>query len=85
MESVTIKIDENLAKRLNQTMTSKGYSTKTEFIREAIRNKLEIDEQEKLIKEFMQFKGKSKTKTTNAENKITREKIAKQIAKEFRL
>lgn len=85
MESVTIKIDENLSKRLNETMSSKGYSTKTEFIREAIRDKLEIYEQELVINEFLKSKGKSKSHTTYEHNKKTRDEVINKITKEFNL
>jgi metal-responsive CopG/Arc/MetJ family transcriptional regulator len=83
MESVTIKIEENLSKRMSQFMNLKGYATKTEFIREAIRDKLDQAEQKQLVKKFMKFKGKSNMKTTYEQNKKTREKVALQIAKEF--
>jgi Arc/MetJ-type ribon-helix-helix transcriptional regulator len=83
MESVTIKVEETMSKRMAQSMRKRGYSTKTEFIREAIRDKLEVDEHDQLIKEFMRFRGKSKKKTTNAVNKKVREDVAKQIAKEY--
>jgi Arc/MetJ-type ribon-helix-helix transcriptional regulator len=83
MESITIKIEENIAKKINESIKLNGYSTKTEFIREAIRDKLEKHEKEILIKEFLKFKGKSNTKTNYGDNKKTREEVSKQLAKEF--
>jgi Arc/MetJ-type ribon-helix-helix transcriptional regulator len=83
MESVTIKVEESMSQRMGQSMKKKGYGTKTEFIREAIRDKLERDEREELLKAFMKFKGKAKRKTTNAENKRTRDLVARELAKEF--
>ena len=39
MESITIKVEDDLAREINKAMKLL-YSTKTEFIREAIRDKL---------------------------------------------
>ena len=83
MESVTIKIERSLSDRINKSMNIKGYSTKTELIREAIRDKLEQDEKNILIKEFISFKGKSTVKTSDAQNRKVRDEVAKEIAKEF--
>ena len=83
MESVTIKVEDTMIKRMDQAMKTRSYSTKTEFIREAIRDKLESDEHELLIREFMKFRGKAKKNTTYAENKKTREDVGRQIAKEY--
>jgi Arc/MetJ-type ribon-helix-helix transcriptional regulator len=82
METICIKIEDNLLGRINQDMEERGYTTKTEFIREAIRKKLEDDEREKLIKEFLKFKGKSPRKTTDEERAKTREKVFLEMAKE---
>ena len=75
-------MDDNLLDKMSQGMKISGYSTKTEFIREAIRKKLENDEKERLIKEFIKFKGKAKKKTTYEENKQTREKVLLEMARE---
>lgn len=40
MKSVSLKLDSALAKEIGSAMKSAHYSTKTEFIREAIRDKL---------------------------------------------
>ncbi|MFH1649687.1 MAG: hypothetical protein ABIA93_04005 [Candidatus Woesearchaeota archaeon] len=83
MESVTIKLDNALLRRMGSSMAVQGYSTKTEFIREAIRDKLDSDDREKLIKEFMKFRGKAKVKTTYAENRKVREEVGREIMREF--
>ena len=62
-------------------MKVKGYSTKTEFIREAIRDKLERDEKNSLVKEFMSLRGKSPLKTSDSQNKKIREEVAKEVAR----
>ena len=82
METVCVKLEESLLTRMDKQMKEAGYSTKTEFIREAIRIKLEEDEQEKLIKEFLTFKGKAQKETTYQENKKTREAVVLELARE---
>jgi len=83
MESVTIKIERSLSDRINKSMRVKGYSTKTEFIREAIRDKLEMDEKNMLIKEFITLRGKASVKTNDTQNKKVREEAAKELAREL--
>ncbi len=75
-------MEDSFLKRLNTNMKNKGYSTKTEFIREALREKLEADERELLITEFMKFKGKAKKSTTPTERAATREKAFITLARE---
>ncbi len=48
MESITIKVEDNLAKEIAKAMDP-YYSTKTEFIREAIRDKLKNIKREKSL------------------------------------
>ena len=82
MEAICIKMEDGLLEKMNKSIQENGYATKTEFIREAIREKLEDDERERLIKEFLKFKGKAKKKTTYEENKKTREKVLLEMARE---
>ncbi|MFC1733266.1 ribbon-helix-helix domain-containing protein [candidate division KSB1 bacterium] len=82
MESITIKVDKNMGKRIEQAMKS-GYSTKTEFIRDAIRDKLENMNRDELIKEFMKLKGRFKGRTTLSEDRKIREEVSKELEKEL--
>ncbi|MBT4824757.1 hypothetical protein HN695_04190 [Candidatus Woesearchaeota archaeon] len=80
MESITIKVEERFAKQIEKAMKP-NYSTKTEFIREAIRDKLmfikrhEIDE--KILKNF----GKSPVKTPLWKDRVIREQVFKEFIK----
>lgn len=56
MESVTIKIEENLFKRMNNLNKIKSYGTKTELIRDAIRDKLNELDREDLVREFLKLR-----------------------------
>ncbi len=63
MESITIKVETNLAKEIDQAMKS-DYSTKTEFIREAIRDKIKEIKKERALYELKKYFGKAKIKTS---------------------
>jgi len=62
------------------------YSTKTEFIREAIRDKiLDVKRKKELIEHFAKYYGKAGIKTTEEQNRKAREEVAKEYAKKFGL
>ena len=82
MESITIKVEDNLAKEIGKAMKP-FYSTKTEFIREAIREKLVALRKEQAIEELKKHFGKAKTKTSYKEERGIRESVGKQFAKKF--
>jgi len=82
MESITIKVEDNLAKEMDSAM-KRDYSTKTEFVREAIRDKLKEIRKEKAIDDLRKYFGKAKTKTTYAEERKIRENVGKEFAKKF--
>lgn len=69
METISFKIDKNMSKKISQIMSDFNFSTKTEFIREAIRknlNEYEIEKQKKeQWKKLLSMKGAFKGKTKN--------------------
>jgi len=82
MESITIKVDKNMGKMIDQAMKS-GYSTKTEFIREAIRDKSDKINKDRLMKEFMKFYGRSKKKVSDKRLREIREQVGQKYAKKY--
>ena len=82
MEVVTVKFQEDVLKRIDKNISRHNFNSRTEFIREAVRDKLADLSKEDLIKEFVKYKGRSKKKTAYEENKKTREKILLEMAKE---
>ena len=90
MESITIKVEENFAKEIEKAMKP-YYSTKTEFIREAIRDKIRDMRleraQETYKKELEEYRRKfpvhKVTPATYAEERAIREKVGKEYAKKF--
>lgn len=81
MESITIKVNDEMAAEIEKAMHP-NYTTKTEFIRDALRLKLEEIKKTESWKELHQFLGKSKRKTTDEELERMREKAFNELAKE---
>lgn len=91
MESITIKVEGSLAKEIDDAMKP-DYSTKTEFIREAIREKIKEIRKEKavlalskeeLIREFMKFRGKAKRRLSDKEFERIREQASKELMEDL--
>ena len=83
MESITIKVEEDFAKEIEKAMKP-YYSTKTEFIREAIREKVKSDIWEKELQEYQKKHPSLGAKqTTYQEERAIREKVGKEYAKKF--
>ncbi len=84
MEAISLKLENEFLHDIKKTMKKHRYTTKTEFIREAIRDKIKDLEKEEAFKKleshFGKFKGK---KTTYKQEREVREKVGKEIAKRF--
>ena len=77
-----MKFQEDVLHKMDKNIARHNYNSRTEFIREAVRDKLAGLSREELIKEFMKFRGAAKKKTTDKENRVTREKVFKEFIKE---
>jgi len=85
MESITIKVEPALAKEMNKVMHPL-YCTKTEFIREAIREKIKKLNIEKELEEYRKTHPSWGAKqTTYAEERRIREEVGNEILKEHGL
>ena len=83
MDNISLKLDEAFSKKMEKTMKSHDYSTKTEFIREAIRDKMDSLEQSDFEKNLRKYLGFSKTTTSDEQLEAIREKVARDYAKKF--
>ena len=79
-----MKMEPELLKNIDNNLKKNNYSTRTEFIREAIRNKLTELEKEEVIKKLTAFKGSLKGKARMSEEEASNIAIRK-IAKKFNL
>jgi len=82
MEVISLKLDETMLQNVDKTLQKHNFSTRTEFIRDAIREKLKELSREELMARFLSFKGKAKKKVSDVELKKIREEVFDEIAKE---
>jgi metal-responsive CopG/Arc/MetJ family transcriptional regulator len=86
METISLKIDEDMSKKISSVMKEFHFSTKTEFIREAIRkniSKYELEQQKKQQWEkLLSMKGAWKGKTKNMSDEEW-ENMRNTLAKKF--
>lgn len=82
METISIKMEANFASEVEKTMKKHHYTTKTEFIREAIRDKIKELEKEEAIMRLKKMYGASKRKTTDEDLHRARQKAFEELEKE---
>ena len=80
METVCIKLDEGFAREVEQVMKRHRYATKTEFIREAVRDKISDLDKELALARVRALYGSSPRKTTDAQLHAARELAFEEIA-----
>ncbi len=83
MESITIKVDDSLAKEIDKAMKP-GYTTKTEFIREAIRDKLTKLEKDRAIQNLIKYRGSLKGKARMSDEEAGM-LVEKELLSKYRL
>jgi metal-responsive CopG/Arc/MetJ family transcriptional regulator len=82
METITIKLDENMLENIDKSLKKHNFSTRTEFIRDALREKLERMTQQEKIDLFLSLRGSVKRKHTDEELEVLREKAVRELVKE---
>jgi metal-responsive CopG/Arc/MetJ family transcriptional regulator len=88
VENICVRLDSALAKRIEKNMKEFNYSTKTDFIRDAVRGKLRELEQERSKKKAWEslfaargsLKGQGKAKTDEEWHKLKEEAGREYIA-----
>ncbi|MBU2637417.1 MAG: ribbon-helix-helix domain-containing protein [Nanoarchaeota archaeon] len=83
MEAICVKLDKGIVKEINTIAKEFHYSTRTDFIREAIRSKIEELQKKRALKNLEKYFGASKLKTTDNEHERIRDEVAKEYAKKF--
>ncbi|MDO8642771.1 MAG: ribbon-helix-helix domain-containing protein [Candidatus Woesearchaeota archaeon] len=67
METISLKLEENILGEIDEKLAAHRYSTRSEFIRDAIREKLSDLEKDELLKRITMLRGSSKRRTTDAQ------------------
>ena len=81
MESITIKVQEEMALEIDSSLIP-NYGTRTDFIRDAIREKIENERKQRLLRIFEKNFGKLKSKTKLSDRQI-RKNVGEEIAKQL--
>ncbi len=80
MEAISLKLERGILLEIDEKLKEHRYSTRTEFIRDAIREKLSDLEKEEVIKKLIRLKGSLKGKSKMSEKKAG-ELAIKSVAK----
>ena len=83
MENISFKLHGELLHKIDGLLRPLNFSNRTEFIREAIRDKLNKIETEKFMKKLAQHKGAAKVTITDERLHEIRDEVAKEYAKKF--
>ena len=83
MEAITLKLNKNILDEIDKKLHKYRYSTRTEFLRDAVRSKLSELEKEELLHEVKKLYGSSKKKTTDRQLHEAGEKTFKAIEKKL--
>jgi len=84
MEAVSLKLGDSFLQDIEKTMKKFRYTTKTEFIREAIRDKIKDLRREEALLRVKALYGASRKKTTDANLHEARKNAFKELDKELK-
>jgi len=80
MDTVCLKMEDTLLEDIDRSLKTHRYSTRTEFIRDAIRCKLNELEKEDAIRRLTELKGSLRSKRSEQEaGELAIDRIAKKL------
>jgi metal-responsive CopG/Arc/MetJ family transcriptional regulator len=83
-EMITVKLEDRFLKDIDNIVEISGYQNRTEFIRNALREKVEEVKLKEAMIELACLKGASKKKTTEAVLEKIREKAFEELGKKLK-
>ena len=83
-EMITVKLDDTFLKQIDNVVETQGYQNRTEFIRNALREKVEEVKLKQAMLEIAHLKGASKKKTSNEELEKIRENVFNDLYRKFK-
>lgn len=83
-EMITVKLEDKFLEDIDAIVEKEGYQNRTEFIRNALREKVEEVKLREAMKEIAHLKGAAKKKTTDEEREMIREKVFEEFEKKLR-
>lgn len=83
-DMITLKLDDTFLKDIDAVVQKNGYQNRTEFIRNALREKLEETKLKEAMLQIAHLKGASKKKTSDEELHRIREKVFDEFDKRLK-
>ena len=83
-EMISLKLEDSFLDNVDDIVKKEGYQSRTEFIRNALREKVEAAKLRQAMLEISHLKGASKKKTSDEELERIREKAFEEIDKKLR-
>lgn len=80
---VTFKMEHDFLEEVDRTAKSAGFQNRTEFIRNALREKVEEVKLKQAMMTLSKLRGKAPRKTTGEERAKIREKVFKEFEKKI--
>ncbi|MBN1385673.1 ribbon-helix-helix protein, CopG family [Candidatus Woesearchaeota archaeon] len=81
-EMITLKLDREFLRDIDEMVKHRHYHNRTEFIREALREKLTAEEKEYMLAHLKKIRGSAKKKVTKEEYERVRKTAADDLARE---
>ena len=75
MDAVTIRFKPSILKTIDEALQANNFNSRTEFIREAVRDKLSELNKRALMRKFMKYQGAAHTSFSDKELESVREKL----------
>ena len=83
-EMITVKLDDKFLEDIDSVVKKEGYQNRTEFIRAALREKVDDVKLKKAMIEIAHLRGKAPKKTTDEEREKIRKRVFEEFDKKFR-
>ena len=83
-EMITLKLDDKFLREIDTIVRGNGYHNRTEFIRNALREKVEEAKMKKAMIQIAHLKGASKRKTSDEQLEKVRAKVFEHLDKKIK-
>lgn len=85
MVMITLKLEQSFLNNVDEVVKDYGYQNRTEFIRNALREKINDEKMKEAMISIARLKGASKKKTTEKEYRANREQAFEELDKKRRM
>jgi metal-responsive CopG/Arc/MetJ family transcriptional regulator len=83
MEMISVKFQEDVLGKIDESIIKHNFNSRTEFIREAVRDKLSELDKQALLEQFLKYRGGARKKTTDEQNMQTKQQVSKELMAEL--